>query len=558
MSVERNPLIDISNAYIEGVRFKGTQISEKKEGELRFCPKCKKAEYRSECVYGPKYWDSSSTEIPEKKVEEGYDKPDEKLGAVTAIPKSEQDAAKERILAKTKKKREEKVSEGFSDWKHDLSEVITGDEDLDKVVKEKKVKNKIKINPKLGEAVEEMGGQLIEMVEIDEAESNPGQSKMLNNKKLMLRKQFKLDMKKNRLQKQGKLPVGHMEETDIVDEAVDTWNPDTDSDIDKRIRAGIAKKKKDFKTVAKDIDKSKKAGTRTFPANISMKKEEIENRLKGIDEVVDHSEENELWDRVAEDLTRLGEMSGVQFKVAPDDNQSDETQDYVDFLIGEGYDCSELTLDDMHEEYQSLDEGLRSAVKRLLGKKDKPAEKKPESRGEQLRKKYNVGPERSDTSAKAQILKRTRAKKERDQEEYGGSVYSKSVAKKSADAHDRYLRGGYSKYGADDPRGRGNKAAKRAAALRKEELDEMNRYEKETGKDFKTGMPVRNAKSNAAFTSVKRMIRQDTGKPAGQQKKEKGKKAPTSGYFKPQTSVDRLKQRQALAARKPQIGSRFD
>ncbi len=157
MSVERNPLIDISNAYIEGVRFKGTQISEKKEGELRFCPKCKKAEYRSECVYGPKYWDSSSTEIPEKKVEEGYDKPDEKLGAVTAIPKSEQDAAKERILAKTKKKSEEKVSEGFSDWKHDLSEVITGDEDLDKVVKEKKVKNKIKINPKLGEAVEGVG-----------------------------------------------------------------------------------------------------------------------------------------------------------------------------------------------------------------------------------------------------------------------------------------------------------------------------------------------------------------------------------------------------------------
>ena len=44
--------------------------------------------------------------------------------------------------------------------------------------------------------------------------------------------------------------------------------------------------------------------------------------------------------------------------------------------------------DTRKEEY--VDEGLRSAVKRLLGKKDAPAEKKPESRGEQLRKKYNL------------------------------------------------------------------------------------------------------------------------------------------------------------------------
>ena len=152
--------------------------------------------------------------------------------------------------------------------------------------------------------------------------------------------------------------------------------------------------------------------------------------------------------------------------------KKEEVEDYTDFLIGEGYDCSELTWDDMYEEYASLDEGLRSAVKRLLGKKDAPAEKKPESRGEQLRKKYNVGPERSDTSAKMQILQKTRAKKEADQKQYGDSKYSKSVAKKSADAHDRYLRAGYSKYGADDPnRGKGNKAAKRAAALRKEELE---------------------------------------------------------------------------------------
>ena len=150
--------------------------------------------------------------------------------------------------------------------------------------------------------------------------------------------------------------------------------------------------------------------------------------------------------------------------------KKEEVDQYVDFLISEGYDCSDLTWDDMSEEYQSLDEGLRSAVMGLLNKKkEEPA--KPMSRGDQLRKKYNVGPEKSDTSAKAQILQRTRAKADRDQKQYGDSSYSKGVAAKSKAAHERQLKGGYSKYGADDARGSGNKARKRAAALSTEGLD---------------------------------------------------------------------------------------
>tara|TARA_R100000005_G_C4971873_1_gene184544 strand:- start:153 stop:1211 length:1059 start_codon:yes stop_codon:yes gene_type:complete len=120
---------------------------------------------------------------------------------------------------------------------------------------------------------------------------------------------------------------------------------------------------------------------------------------------------------------------------------------------------------------QQVDEGLGSAVKKLFSGKKKEEAPKPMSRGEQLRKKYKVGPERSDTSAKRQILDRTRAKAERDQKQYGGSVYTKRVADKSKAAHDRYLKGGYSKYGADDRRGSGNKARKRAAALNREEFD---------------------------------------------------------------------------------------
>ena len=58
-------------------------------------------------------------------------------------------------------------TESFSSWRQDLSEVITDEMD-DKPIKEKKVKNKITINPKLGEAVEELGGTLIEEIEVDE------------------------------------------------------------------------------------------------------------------------------------------------------------------------------------------------------------------------------------------------------------------------------------------------------------------------------------------------------------------------------------------------------
>jgi hypothetical protein len=136
---------------------------------------------------------------------------------------------------------------------------------------------------------------------------------------------------------------------------------------------------------------------------------------------------------------------------------------------------------------ENIEEGLRSAVKRLLGGGEKEAEApKPESRGEQLRKKYNVGPEKSDTSAKRQILNRSRARAERDERDYGGSKYSKSVAQQSKAAHDRYLKAGYSKYGAGDARGKGNKAARRAATLNREEFDWLVNSLLDEGYDLST------------------------------------------------------------------------
>ena len=65
--------------------------------------------------------------------------------------------------------------EGFSDWRQDLSEVIgdvkkNDNKSEDIKVTEKQITNKIKINPTLGEAVEELGGTLLEMVEVENAD----------------------------------------------------------------------------------------------------------------------------------------------------------------------------------------------------------------------------------------------------------------------------------------------------------------------------------------------------------------------------------------------------
>ncbi len=62
------------------------------------------------------------------------------------------------------------MKEGFSNWREELDLFEITDKQQEKKITEKKVNNSslIKINPRLGEAVEEMGATLLEMVEIDE------------------------------------------------------------------------------------------------------------------------------------------------------------------------------------------------------------------------------------------------------------------------------------------------------------------------------------------------------------------------------------------------------
>ena len=110
----------------------------------------------------------------------------------------------------------------------------------------------------------------------------------------------------------------------------------------------------------------------------------------------------------------------------------------------------------------------------------------------------------------------------------------------------------------DSDRGAGNKAARRsgkkvekksptylAHVHNKEEidptvqnaLDELNRYGKETGKatgslNKRPGTPVKKGgTSSPVMQAVRTSIRRETGKPEGQQKKERGKKPPVAGEY---------------------------
>ena len=73
---------------------------------------------------------------------------------------------REKLIAKKNVKKE-----SFSNWRHDLIEIADDvpmtDVEAAKVVKEKKVKNKVVINPKMTEAVASIGGRVISEREVD-------------------------------------------------------------------------------------------------------------------------------------------------------------------------------------------------------------------------------------------------------------------------------------------------------------------------------------------------------------------------------------------------------
>ena len=127
----------------------------------------------------------------------------------------------------------------------------------------------------------------------------------------------------------------------------------------------------------------------------------------------------------------------------------------------------------------------------------------------------------------------------------------------------------------DSDRGAGNKATKRAGGKvekksptymahvhNKEEinptvqnaLDELNRYEKETGKssgsmNMPKGKPTqKGGTSSPVMRAVRTSIRRETGKPTGQQKKTKGEKGNRQPGDRKTTPADSIAKRRESRA----------
>ena len=168
--IGKNPLLDISKVYQEQIATEGTmdikgfEIPKKERESAAERIKKKTAEKKAalEKKHGMKMDDHP--EYPKKKyVDEKLDPVGKEDGDVNNDGKKD---STDSYLMKRRKAIGKAMGKRLKESRS-LSEVMTDTED-DKPIKEKKISNKIKINPKLGEAVEEIGGTIIEEIEVDQ------------------------------------------------------------------------------------------------------------------------------------------------------------------------------------------------------------------------------------------------------------------------------------------------------------------------------------------------------------------------------------------------------
>ncbi len=157
-------------------------------------------------------------------IAEGSLKSLEKASVLAMSDKPEdQDKAREiktrfdyQSLMKQKKAKKGKVMEARSDWRHDLREIITTDKSSEEPeIKEKKIKNKITINPKFNEAVEELGGKLLTVEEVDEDAKKAEQMK--KKEKMMKKRMLMMKLRAVNQDAGGDVTAGYEPEGDMVE-----------------------------------------------------------------------------------------------------------------------------------------------------------------------------------------------------------------------------------------------------------------------------------------------------------------------------------------------------
>ena len=182
--ISKNPLTDISKVYLNQIA-EGSLKSLEKASVLAMSDDPKDQDKAREIKTRFDYQSFMKQKKAKKAVKEDVKR--DEYGDPIGGPKISKKQKAKNLKANTPDEQHTTTtSEAFSDWRHDLREIISADEASDEPeIKEKKVKNKIKINPEFKEAVEELGGELLEVQEID-----PKKQEQMKRKEKMLKKRM--------------------------------------------------------------------------------------------------------------------------------------------------------------------------------------------------------------------------------------------------------------------------------------------------------------------------------------------------------------------------------
>ena len=239
--ISPNKLNGISKAYLDMV----TDINKKgQEDDVNRWTQKEETACKSESPFKKKkYKEDWQPEIEHSKLGDAKKKADKKRESKLP-PHLRGDA-----IGKMKKAF---ANEGYSDWRTSLREVTSDAEatDIDNQpeIKEKKVKNKIKINPSFLEAVKEMGGELLEVKELDDADAAKDEKASQKEKRLKLR----LLRTKMMAVKQGaddSIVAGYEPKGEMVEGAVATIKKVAKAGVKRHKKAVENKKIKDRKAV---------------------------------------------------------------------------------------------------------------------------------------------------------------------------------------------------------------------------------------------------------------------------------------------------------------------
>ena len=456
----------------------------------------------------------------------------------------------------------------YSDWRTDLREVMDDDVD-EKQVKEKKVNNNklIKINPKLGEAVEEIGGQILEMKEVDDANKDETIEKDADAEKkaAMADKVKKKEaMLKKRIVRMKMMAVNQGAADSIVagyepeGEELKEYSPNVTYQAKGGKKSGKLGKSSVYSLRGKDESKKdfRKSHTKDIKDGLLKKEEVIHERTlssyipsdrKGeahranldytkaqLKKKEDESTKNRgnLSKRDAgkmakerlrtKKISSLGEekKKGLDgkacwkgYRLAGTKKKGGKT---VDNCVKEG--TKKGLWDNIHAKRKrgekpakpgdkdypktlNVDEGVMKFIKDRVGGKKKPEKKA------QMDK----------TTEKLHDLRRDKFKTDKQKE------------------HEKYVN---------------------FLPVDEEVVTELNRFGKETGKatgsiNKRPGSSVATRNEpGSAVNVVRRMIRKDTGRPEGQQKKVKGEKGrvqPGDRKFTPAQTISRMRAQVAAA-----------